>query len=136
MSGKVAREVCEAEFTRFLEAMDLTEKCDAKQYDGDDLKSFLDTKATIISAMERGLLCVDEKGQPVYTPQLGNSGPIVFYEPSGADLMAMDQAKKGHDIEKQNKLLAAMTKRHPGDFAKLAMRDYRVCTAIQVLFLA
>lgn len=132
----VAKEVAEAEFDRFLESMDLVDKCDAKNMDADDAKSFADVKRTIIRAMETGHLVVDEKGQPVYTPKLGDTTPITFREPKGSDLMAIDQAKKGADALKGMKILAAMTGENPSRFAEMVMRDLSVCQAVQLVFLA
>jgi hypothetical protein len=137
MAGKVvATEVAEQEFARFLEAMDLVEKCDSKNLDADDAKSFLDVKRIIVGAMETGHLVIDDKGQPVYTAKLDDAGPIVFYEPDGAALMAIDQAKRGEDMKKAMRILSAMTKENPSRFAKMKLRDLKVCQAIQNLFLA
>jgi CHASE1-domain containing sensor protein len=137
MAGKVvATEVAEQEFARFLEAMDLAEKCDAKGLDVEDAKSLTDVKRTIISAMERGNLVVDDKGQPVYTPKAGdNRNPITFHEPTGADLMAIDQAKKSEDMKRAFQLLGAVTGETPARFAKMLNRDIVVCQAIFALFL-
>ena len=130
----VPKELAELEFARFLEAMDLVEKCDTSTMDAEDLKGFDKHKRVIISALECMQLVIDEAGQPVLTT--GSGVKVTFYEPTGADLMAMDQAKAGKDVEKTNKVLGAMTKTTAALFAGLPMRDYRICQSLFTLFLA
>lgn len=132
---KVAAEVAEAEFQRFLEAMDLTEKVERKGLSQEDMQSLEETKATVIAAMKRGRLVIDEDGCPVYTPKSGGDA-IRFHEPTGATLQAMDKFKKGQDMAKTFAVLAAMTKQSIGRFQNMPNRDLSVCQAIMVLFLA
>lgn len=130
----VAREVAEAEFGRFAEAMDLD--FDIKRMDADDLKGFQEQKHRIVRAIMRGILVVDPKGQFVYTPQTGaDRSPITFYEPTGASMMAMDRKKKGEDVGKMYASMGDMTRVSPDRFAKMLARDLKVCQAIAVLFL-
>jgi hypothetical protein len=128
---KVSAEVAEAEFARFTEAMDLD--VDVSKMDEDDRKGFDDARSTIERAIMRGSLVIDDKGQPIYTPQDGK--PITFYEPTGASIMAMDGHKKGHDAAKMFALMADMTKTTAKTFAQLNMRDFKVCQKIVMLFL-
>jgi hypothetical protein len=139
MESKVAAEVAEQEFARFLEAMDLQEKFDAKEMDPEDVKAIAETKRIVISAMQRGNLVIDADGQPVFTPMTISSaqfGEITFHEPTGADLMAMDGVKQNRDVERTNRLLAALTNQSPAIFAKMKNRDLKVCQAIVTLFLS
>lgn len=129
----ISTEVCEAELQRWWDAMDLV--FDQSTWDNDDKKSFRSAHEIIIRAMQRGHLVIDEKGQPVYTPQSGNRTPVVFYEPTGASLMAMDQKKSGHDVGKGFMVAADMTKTSAQLFAKMANRDLKVCQAVIALFL-
>jgi hypothetical protein len=129
---KVASEVAVAEFERFLETMDLD--IDTSKMDADDLKSFDEAKRKLVRAIERGHLVVDDKGQPVYTPQ-GSGTAITFFEPTGASFMATDGKKKGYDVAKMNAMLGDITKQSPVTFAKMAGRDYKICQTILVLFL-
>jgi hypothetical protein len=132
----VAAEVAEAEFARFLDAFDLTEKTQAKTLDAEDRKSFEDTKETILRAMRRGTLVLDEKSQPVFTPAVDNQKPITFREPRGKTIRAMDQAKKGADMDRALFLMSAMTGEVRARFEEMAQRDLAVCQAIVVLFFA
>lgn len=130
---KVAAEVAEAEFNRFVEAMGLD--VDPKDWTDEDKQSFKEAKRKIIGAMESGHLTIDEDGQPVYRPQIGKTDPITFYEPIGSDLMAIDQAKKGANVSAAYKMLAAMTKTNAQLFSQMKNRDLKVCQALQALFL-
>lgn len=130
---KVATEVAEAEFDRFCEAMDLD--VDVAKMDSEDRKAFDAAKRVVVRAIERGHLVVDEKGQPIYTPQTGNSGPITFYEPTGATFMAMDAKKRGQDVGKSMSMLADITRRDAKTFAVMPNRDLKVCSTLMNLFL-
>jgi hypothetical protein len=129
----VAKEVAESEFSRFIEAMDLD--IDSSSMDAEDLKSFESAKRKILRAIERGQLVIDDKGQPVFAPQMSKTEPITFYEPTGASFMAMDAKKKGHDVAKMFSVMADMTRRDIKTFSQLANRDFQVCQAIVMLFL-
>lgn len=131
---KVAEEVAEQEFERFLAEMDLV--IDEKGMDAEDLASFKDAKGKVVRAMQRGSLVIDEKGQPIFTPVAGNAETITFYEPTGATLMEADRAKRNHDIDKMMKVLGSTTKKGARVFAEMSMRDLKVCQAIMMLFLA
>lgn len=131
---KIARSVCEGEFERFADAMGLD--LDQSQMDDEDKKGLLLQKNRILSAMEFGALVINEKGEPVYTPQEGSGEPITFHEPRGASFMAMDQKKAGHDNTKAFAFLADMTQQSVQRFAGMAGRDLKVCQAVFLLFLA
>jgi len=130
----IAPEVAEAEFDRFTTAMDFD--LDAKGMDEEDRKAFAATKRTIVRSIEQGHLVISEKGEPVFTPQLGEQTPITFYEPTGVSLIAMESRKKGEDVSKLFASLANMTKQHPSRFSKMSQRDLRVCMALATLFLS
>lgn len=129
----VAKEVAEAEFNRFLESMDL--EADPSIMDADDTKAFEDAKRKLVQAIERGTLAVDEKGQPIYTPQVGELGPITFYEPTGASFIAMDGKKKEQQMAKMFAVMADMTHKPAATFSKMAMRDFKICQTLVTLFL-
>lgn len=129
----VSAEVAEAEFERFVEAMDLD--VDPKGMDDEDRASFTSAKRRFVAAVQAGRLTVDEKGRPVFTPSMGTTDPITFNEPTGASLMAMDQKKRGHEIGKLFAAIADMTGQPVVRFSKMAKRDLNVCIAIGGLFL-
>ncbi len=129
----VASEVAEAEFERFVDAMDLDVTA---KMDPEDAKAFAATKRIITRAIEKGRLIIDDVGQPIYTPQASDDKtPITFLEPKGASLLAMESRKKGEDISRLFASIANMTRQTPVRFAKMANRDLRVCMAISTLFL-
>lgn len=130
---KVAADVAEQEFKRFTDAMDLD--VDPAGMDDEDKRSFNDAKRRIIAALCNGSLVIDEKGQPVFTPSLGNTQPITFFEPTGASLMAGDQKKKGHDHARMFAVMGDMTRQPATRFANMPSRELKVCLSIAGLFL-
>jgi hypothetical protein len=128
---KVTREVAEAEFVRFFEAMDL--RLEDPDLDEEDRKSFNDNRRTFLEAVERGVLVVNENGEPVFTPAEGS--PITFYEPTGATIMAMDRIKKGHDIKRSYAVMSEQTKTPIARFTGMKQREFKVCEAVFILFL-
>jgi hypothetical protein len=134
MAAKITTEVAESEFDRFLEAMDID--VDPKGMDDEDKKSYQTARRRLVEAIEEGWLAVDEKGQPIVTPRVGDdAGPITFREPTGASYLAMDQKKKDHDQAKLVAVMADMTGQPPVRFSKMANRDLKLCQSIVALFL-
>ncbi len=130
-NGKIAPEVAEAEFERFATKMRLD--LDPDGLDSDDRKNLADAKRRFLNAMQRGLLIVDDAGQPVFTPEQGDA--ITFYRPRGATLMAMDVKKVGHDVTKGLAAMAEMTKQNIVRYHDMPYPDLRICQAIVALFL-
>jgi len=134
MNDVVVKEVAEAEFLRFVDAMDLD--VEPADMDEDDKKGFDQQKRKIILAIQNGSLIVSDKGEPIYTPQRTNDAePITFYEATGSALMAMDRKKKTEDIGKLYAAMGEITKTHANVFSKMKMADLRICMAITTLFL-
>lgn len=136
MNDKVAKEVAEQEFERFVEEMDLD--LDTSQMDAEDLTAFNKQKSRIIRAIERGHLVINENGEAEYTPSNGRSKhqeTIVFHERTGASLMAMDSKKKNHDVAKTYAVMADMCKVHQSVFAGLVGTDVKICEALFALLM-
>lgn len=136
MKEKVAVEVAEQEFERFVEAMDLD--LNTSDMDADDLAGFNKQKRRIIRAITRGHLVFNENGEAVYTPKhprTSHKDPITFHERTGASIMAMDGKKKGHDAAKMYSILAEMCKVHPKTFAGMVGEDVKVCEALFALLM-
>lgn len=136
MSDVIAPEVAEAEFKRWVEAMDLTKKTDPTGMDEEDKKSLLDAKDIVLLAICSGHLVVTDDGSIVYTPKIGNTSPITFPEPDGKVLLAMDQKRSGHDVNKTYAALANWTKETEARFINMKRRDWVVVQAVFVLFFA
>lgn len=131
MEAKVTKEVAEAEFDRFMEAMDLESAPVHK--DDEDRESFESAKYELVNSIMHGNL-VFEDDVLMLTPK-GGGDAIRFPEPDGKTIIAMDQAKKGHDQARMFKLLAQLTKSTEVRFHAMKRRDLRVCEAILQLFL-
>lgn len=136
MNDKVAKEVAEQEFERFVECMDLD--VDTSGMDAEDLTAFNKQKGRIIRAVQAGSLVFNEDGEAVYTPQhkrTTHKEPITFHERTGASLMAMDGKKKNHDVAKTYAVMADMCKVHPSAFAGMVGTDVKVCEALFALLM-
>jgi hypothetical protein len=131
---KVAREVAEAEFQRWADTMRLSRKLDPARMNDTDKASLQVVKEDILGAIEDGLLVVNGDGLFEFTPPGGDT--LTFYKPTGASVMAMDQAKAGEPTRKLTKFLADMTHSSAAVFSKLEMVDLQVCDSIAQLFLA
>jgi len=132
---KVARDVAEQDFTRFLTMMGI--QIDTSDLNDDEKSTFAENRNRIVDCMMRGSIVVNQIGQILFTPERSeNNKEITFYEPTGSALMQMDRKQKDHDVAKMYNLMAAITKEHPSRFTNLMMNDVRVCMAVASLFLA
>jgi hypothetical protein len=130
--SKVATEVCEAEFARWLESMGLNHKADvlAERMTAEDIASFVKAESVVLRAMENGSLVVTDKGIE-FTPVVSSEkATLVFPEPGGAVLMAMDKFSENQKATKTFAMLAEWTGVDPKRFAKMLNRDLQVCTTI------
>lgn len=128
---KIAREVCEVEFKRFADAMDLDLDQDAMT--PDDRAQFLQRYRVIMRAMERGKLVVDDDGQMVFTPSEGE--PLTFYEMRGRDTAnAIDGGKESEVLKREYRYLGTMTRTSSQRFHDMLRRDLKVCQAVAAVF--
>lgn len=132
---RIDAETAEAEFERFADAMDLD--LDQDDMDDEDTADFKKFKRIFMRALRRGFLIINENGEPVYTPRLGDfQKPLVFSEPEGSVYMSMDNKKKNHNVKKLYGAMAEMTGTSIITFTKMKNRDRNVCEAIMMFFLA
>ncbi len=131
----VSAEVAEAEFQRFIDAMDL--KLDPDAMSKSDKTDFTALKQTIVDAIQTGHVAINDDGEPVLHPKTGDSkDPITFHEPNGGVFSSMDQVKDGHKVAKLRQLMAGMTREPAKRFTNMKQRDLKVCDALLLLFLA
>ena len=130
---KIAVEVADDEFSRFVESMDLDVNTDG--LDDDEKKDLSIQKGRVVTAIMSGSVVINDEGEPVFTPQREDGDAITFYEPTGAALMAMDRKKQSEEISKMFAAMAAITKTHSKVFSRMKMSDLKICLAITTLFL-
>lgn len=132
---KVDQETATVEFNRFTESMDLD--VNLAEMSEEEEAEFKKHRGRLIKALQVGSLVINEEGEPIFTPQRGETEtPIIFQEPRGSAIMAMDQKKKGHEVGKLYAIMADITGQTTGTFSKMKMSDLKICTAITTLFLA
>lgn len=132
----VSTEVAEAEFERFVDAMDLD--IDVNCMDDEDKTAFAKSKRRLIRSIVRGDLSFNENGEPLYVPTNPRSKhkeTLTFHERSGASLMAMDGKKQNRDVSKMYSVLAEMCKVPASTFAGLVGTDIKICEALFVFLM-
>lgn len=132
--SKAGSEVAEVEFNRFVEAMSLD--IEESSLNDEDKAGLALNRRRMLLAIETGSLVIDMDGVPTYTPQRSeNRESIIFYEPTGASIMAMDRKKAGADVGKMFTIMADFTRTDDKRFANLKISDLNVCMAIATLYL-
>jgi hypothetical protein len=128
---KVAAEVAEQEYERWVDAMAL--ELDYPGIPDAVQRGVARHRHRLIGAIQRGDLVVDDEGRFVFTPRKApEPAPIVFHEPTGATLMGI---KEADEVKRGVKILAAVTHQNEGRFAKMANSDLSVCSSIiELLF--
>ena len=128
---KVAREVAEQEFDRFVEMMALDANID--KMDPDDAKQFGEQKERFVKAVMVGDLIVNDAGEPVIT--LGDRS-VIFKEPTGATYIALGSksGKKGNDVSALCAAMGDITGEAPAFFSRLPNRRFKLCLAVTLLF--
>jgi hypothetical protein len=133
---KVAKEVAEQEFERWAEAMGLRRMFDPATLDEEDKKALAIHRGALLGAIEDGNLTVNDEGEFVFTPVMGDRTPLTFHEPDGAMLRTADTVKMGEGVSREQKLLGAITKTSASRFSGMKRRDLTICDSIFSLFLA
>ena len=130
----IDKETALSEFLRFGEEMELD--FDRSSMNEDELDTFQHLENTLVKAVMNGSLIFDEQAHPIFTPQRsGDVAPLKFREPTGATLMSMDKKRKNEDVGRQNAVMAELAKVPPVTFAKMSLKDYKVCQSVVTLFL-
>ncbi|MBW1725979.1 MAG: hypothetical protein JRJ62_00075 [Deltaproteobacteria bacterium] len=132
----IAPEMAEAEFDRFVDAMDLD--LDTSEMDVEDLTAFKKQKKRIIKSIICGNLIINDEGEAVFTPSNSRSkhkDPITFHERTGASLMAMDTKKNNHNVAKTYAVMGDMCEVSPKVFSGLAGSDIKICEALFALLM-
>lgn len=132
---KVAPDVADLEFQRFVELNAID--ADVKTMTPEELSDFNKQKRLIVLQIMLGNLTLDENGVITYVTHRGEQQQtVIFHEPTGASMMAMDRRKKSEDVSKMFAAMADMCRCDAKTFAQMKMADLKVCLAIVTLFLA
>lgn len=131
--SKIALEVAEAEFDRFVSLMEID--VDTDDMDEEEAKSFRGMKKKLMFAIQSGALTFAENGEPTYTPRRSeDQTPLTFKEPKGAAI-SVQRNKKASDASQMFAIMGDITGTHGNIFSKMVMKDLQVCTSITNLFL-
>lgn len=137
-TSKVAAEVAEVEFGRFVEAWDLDVEVD--EMNEEDRDTFAPLKRRLIRQIMAGRLVVSENGETL-TYQLrfpiGDNAELVANLPTGGAILQFDRHKDRHNVAKLNAYMGSMCGVAPALFgAHMKGSDLKVVQAIATLFLA
>lgn len=130
---KIAKEVAEKEFERFLVAMDIEDHVDEEGLDKDEVRQIRKAKRMFVRAVQKGRLTVDDAGHPVYTTvSLEQAQTLSFRRPKGEAFMVGDDESS---MAVSFNVLAQMTGVPARTFARMEYNDLEVVQAITKLFL-
>jgi len=132
----IDKETASAELERFALLADLNISTEGLN---DDDRSALTAQCDVlVRAIEGGHLTIGDDGEATYTPHRAatkDKSPVTFHEPTGADKMAMDRKKDGHNMAKTYAMMESVTRSTPGRFAAMANADLKVCEALFTLLM-
>lgn len=132
---KIDAETAEQELKRFTDAMELD--LDVEGLDDNDRKDTENSVRLVIKNICSGDLVINSNDLPEYTPKRSTrTEAIVFKEPTGATLMAIDKKKDTAKVAQIHALLGSITGNSEKVFANMAHSDVKVCSAVLMLFLA
>lgn len=131
--NKISREVAEREFERFLRAMDIEDHVDEEGLDKEEVRSIRKAKRTVLRALEKGRLVIDDDGRAVYTAvSLAEPVSLTFQRPIGETFIS------GGDEESSTaagfRILAEMTGTSMKTIARMGFNDLEVLQAVVKLF--
>ena len=125
---KVDREPAENDFYRWANDMDL----DISPKNSDEKDSIADHKETIVDAIMKGHLVINDNGEAVYTPYKSeDKEKVTFYEPDGS-CFAKARIRE-NPLATMYGMMANITKESSAKFMSMRMADLRVCESIFML---
>ena len=132
---KIALEVAEAEFAKFIDEWDIDANVDAMS--GEDRESFEQQQSRIVRQIVKGAAVIDADGSITYTLKhpKGSTTEVVFRVPGGDAYMAMDKFKERQSMHKLYAFMGVMTKLPPAIFGNMDGRDIKFCQGVTLLFL-
>lgn len=130
MANVMPKDVALEEFARWCDLMDLEHKFEESDMDEDDRAAASKLRRTIVRAIQKGCLQVDDDGVATFSPEKGDTSDIRFGEPTGADIQAMDRRKEKEVVGKMQAVLASWTGQNAKRFAQMSNRDFAVCQAL------
>ena len=130
----IAKEVAEKEFERIVDALDLD--MDTEGMIPEEIKETEATERKITRYIQRGYVTVDDAGIPtVHAKRSKDIKPIVFSNPTGDVMDAMDEAKTGKDFAKIKNSMASLTRVPAKYFSMMHLKDRQICQDVYMLFL-
>ena len=133
---KIAPEMAELEFERFVEVWDLDGE--VAEMEEEDRVSFNGLKRKLMRVLISGDLVVNEDATLTYClryPTLDSLKELKFEIPKGDAMVSWDKFKDRQNIAKLNSFIGSMTRQSPAIFAAVDGRDLKICQAVALLFL-
>lgn len=134
MEPKVAKEVAEDEISRMLSCLDI----ETADLDEDDEKKLNTLRSTLVRAVMRGDLTINDKGEPtmVLRYPVGNVTSVYIPRPKGAAMIPAGDKSAKNQVTAIHATLAALSGLPFRVFEEMDLKtDYKVATALVSLFL-
>lgn len=119
---EVEKEAALAEFERLAAAADVD--IDVTNMSEEDAEDVSEVKSLLTSAIERGVLSVDDKGQAILAVSEGN--PITFRVPKGSDLMIMANASDTKRMTAMVQFVCAITGQDSRRIGSLRKKEWKL----------
>jgi hypothetical protein len=135
---KVSRDVSGAEFERWVKAMRMTQKLDPARMDGEEQSQLQNFKRTLVDAIERGDLVVNEDGTLALTvPEGKHRGTTIHWpKPTMEVMTAIDGHRETDNAKRMLFVISKMTGKSVTFIRELDLPEGQVCQAVGNLFLA
>ena len=120
--AEVAPEAALAEFERLAEAADVD--IDVGDMSEEDAAEVVEVRDLVTSAIENGLVSVDDKGQAVMAVADGH--PITFRVPKGSDLMIMASASENKRMDAMVRFVCSITGQDSRRIGGLRKKEWKL----------
>jgi len=119
---EVGREAAEEEFERLAAAADVD--IDVSKMDQDDTEDVVEIRNLLSSAIERGALSVNDKGQGVLS--VADGDPITFRVPKGGDLMILASGTESKRMDQMLRFVCAITGQSTRRIDELNKKEWKL----------
>jgi len=123
---EVNREAAVAEFERMADTADVD--IDTTRLSEEEAEDVNETRDAFVSAIESGLLSVDEEGHAIINVSSGE--PMKFRLPLGKDLMIMAGATDDKRMVAMERFVCALTSKNTVEIGRLSVKEWKLAMRV------